>query len=142
MTVAAGETEKAGPAEGNAQEEKVQVKEENKTAQTDSELSPIDSATSVTEWANEIEMQRILDDMVMMNGSSGIGLDSLGLNMSMDNLGMDMDIGVVDMGLGMGIDLGFGMDIGLGMDMGSGQPGVASTTGGAAQWDGASVGVF
>ncbi|KAF8187521.1 hypothetical protein BJ912DRAFT_970051 [Pholiota molesta] len=89
-----------------------------------------ESATAVAEWAHEIEMQRMLDDMVMMHGG--------GLDMGMDPLGLGaMDIGVVDIGLGMGIDMDFGIDMPYSLDhqhTGSGA--------GAGQWDGTGVGVF
>ncbi|KAF8169665.1 hypothetical protein BJ912DRAFT_999223 [Pholiota molesta] len=96
-----------------------------KEAETEEE-----SATAVAEWAHEIEMQRMLDDMVMMHGG--------GLDMGMDPLGLGaMDIGVVDIGLGMGIDMDFGIDMPYSLDhqhTGSGA--------GAGQWDGTGVGVF
>ncbi len=96
--VSTGEVlEKAGDAQGSGAE---LVKEEDKditstTTQTqnvsDSKTTtttPTENATAVAEWANEIEMQRILDDMALMSGGTGMGLD-LGLEMGIDAL-MDM----------------------------------------------------
>ena len=72
------------------------------------------NSTAAVDWANEIEMQSILDTMIMMSSSGGedsqsdLGLgiefetpaNSLGFELGIENLGFDMDFASI---LGSGL---------------------------------------
>ena len=67
------------------------------------------TSTSAVDWANEIEMQSILDTMIMMSSSGGedsqldlgLGMEfetpasSLGFELGIENLGFDMDFAAI-----------------------------------------------
>ncbi|PPQ82455.1 hypothetical protein CVT25_007252 [Psilocybe cyanescens] len=74
---------------------------------------------AVAEWANEIEMQRMLDSMIM---------DIQGAN----------ELGVLDMGAGMGMD----MNMSMGLDMDLGMAFDAGVDYSRAAWDISGAGVF
>ena len=97
-------------AEENSEEE--DIKEEKiTTASTDA---------AVAEWANEIEMQRILDEMIVLTGlvgdASSTGTQAAGeVQMSMDDLTATE---YTNPELSLGLDLGLGMDLaGMGFNM-------------------------
>jgi hypothetical protein len=95
-----GVDEKVKGAEGEEQEE-----EEEKTLVTETGANDTTTSTTAVDWANEIEMQSILDTMMTMSSSGGedsqldIGLgmefvtpeNTLGFELGIENLGFDMD---------------------------------------------------
>ncbi|KAF8894361.1 hypothetical protein CPB84DRAFT_1748498 [Gymnopilus junonius] len=95
-------------------------------------------SAAVMEWANEIEMQRILDSMIMGISSA----DDFSATMN-DGSNNSMDLGALDLAqAGLGIGMGMGMDVAMGLDMdlgmGFSEPGVdyLSTLRTGAGWDG------
>ncbi|KDR67592.1 hypothetical protein GALMADRAFT_161615 [Galerina marginata CBS 339.88] len=104
--------------------------EEKKDGEAEAEAGGDSSSadeSAVVEWANEIEMQRMLDNMIM-----GIQGDESGVMLDLD-LDMDMSMG---MGMGMNVDLGLDMDLGMAFD---GGVGVEYARAG---WDVGGAGVF
>lgn len=101
-------------AEEKSEEEDIK-EEKTTTASTDA---------AVAEWANEIEMQRILDEMIVLTGlvgdasSTGTvdGAQAAGdVQMSMDDLTATE---YTNPELSLGLDLGLGMDLaGMGFNM-------------------------
>ena len=105
----------AGVSGGGVNEEVEEAKGEEQKGEEEGENlvsilteSGADNTTSTTavDWANEIEMQSILDTMIMMTSSSvgedsqldmGLGIEfgspanSLGFELGTENLGFDMD---------------------------------------------------
>ena len=95
--------------EGAKGEEKGE--EDRKTLVSTVTETGADNTTSTTavDWANEIEMQSILDTMILMSSSGGedsqldLGLgmefeipaNSLGFDLGIENLGFDMDFSSV-----------------------------------------------
>ena len=95
--------------EGTKGEEKGE--EDRKTLVSTVTETGADNTTSTTavDWANEIEMQSILDTMILMSSSGGedsqldLGLgmefeipaNSLGFDLGIENLGFDMDFSSV-----------------------------------------------
>ena len=107
-----GVNEDVEGAKGEEQKEK----EEGKTFVSIATEAGADDTTSNTavDWANEIEMQSILDTMIMMSSSGGedsqldLGLgmefetpaNSLGFELGIENLGFNMDFAsIADSGL-------------------------------------------
>ena len=102
-----GVNEEVEGAEGEEQK----GEEEGKTLVSIVTGTGADDTTSTTavDWANEIEMQSILDTMIMMSSSGGedsqldLGLgmefetpaNSLGFELGIENLGFDMDFASV-----------------------------------------------
>ena len=96
-----------GEVEGAKGEEQKKREEEGKTLVSIVTETGADDTTSTTavDWANEIEMQSILDTMVIMSSSGGedsqldvgLGLEfvtpahSLGFELGIENIGFDMD---------------------------------------------------
>jgi hypothetical protein len=90
-----------------AKGEEQKGEEEGKTLVSILTETGADNTTSTTavDWANEIEMQSILDTMIMMSSPGGedsqldmgLGIDfetpanSLGFDLGIENLGFDMD---------------------------------------------------
>jgi len=90
-----------------AKGEEQKGEEEGKTLDSIVTETGADDTTSTTavDWANEIEMQSILDTMILMSSSGGedsqldLGLgmefetasNSLGFELGIENLGFDMD---------------------------------------------------
>ena len=91
-----------------AKGEEQKGKEEGKTLVSIVTETGADDTTSTTavDWANEIEMQSILDTMIMLSSSGGedsqldmgLGMEfetpanSLGFELGIENLGFDMDL--------------------------------------------------
>jgi hypothetical protein len=78
--------------------------------------------SAVVEWANEIEMQRMLDSMIMGIQGGEDGNNTLDLGM-LDGMGMDLNV-----------DLGLDMDLGMTFDGGVDYA--------RAGWDVSGAGVF
>jgi len=107
----------AGGVGGSALEmngEGADEKEQEEKTSTATDSNTDDAA--VAEWANEIEMQRILDEMIVLTGlageGSGMEMDASGLTATSPTTGAEY----TNPELSLGLDLGLGMDMGFNMD--------------------------
>ena len=80
------------------------------------------TSTTAVDWANEIEMQSILDTMIMMSSSGG---EDSQLDMG---LGMEFETPANSLGFELGIE-NFGLDIDFASIVGSGLAGQSWDTG-------------